>query len=77
MTWDGQIIDPLVSVPTAPAARLAAAAAADPELEPKPRLHFDYFGPAMLTVFTLMTGEWIDAMNFATAASGPSERSVT
>lgn len=27
---------------------------------PKPRLHFDYFVPALLTVFTLLTGEWAD-----------------
>ena len=31
---DGQMMDPFVSVPTVPAARLAAAAAPLPELEP-------------------------------------------
>jgi hypothetical protein len=31
---DGQTIDPSVSVPSVPAARLAAAAMPDPELEP-------------------------------------------
>jgi hypothetical protein len=34
LTWDGDTIDPSVSVPTAAAARLAATATADPELEP-------------------------------------------
>ena len=43
----------------------------DGELEPLPHYHFDYFGPAMGTVFCLMTGEWIDLMEPATAAVGP------
>ncbi len=34
-TLEGQIIDPLVSVPTVPAAREAAPAAPEPELEPQ------------------------------------------
>src|SRR6476646_63333 len=33
-TWDGDTMDPSVSVPIAMAARFAAAAAADPELDP-------------------------------------------
>src|SRR5215831_12608417 len=35
LTDDGQTIDPLVSVPSVAVARLAAAAAAEPELEPQ------------------------------------------
>ena len=35
LAFDGQIIEPLVSVPTEAAAREAAVAAADPELEPQ------------------------------------------
>ena len=34
----------------------------DDGLEEKPRHHFDYCFPAMLTVFVLLTGEWIDAL---------------
>jgi len=45
---------------------------ADPRLLPKPRLHFDYFGPALCTVFTLLTGQWADAMLAGAAALGPS-----
>src|SRR5512139_732063 len=35
LAFDGQVIDPSVSVPTAIAHRLAAAAAPEPELEPQ------------------------------------------
>ena len=45
---------------------------ADASLQPKPRLHFDFFWPAMLTVFTLLTGEWADAMRAGVAVFGPS-----
>ncbi len=34
LTWEGDTIDPSVSVPTAMAARFAAAAAPEPELDP-------------------------------------------
>ena len=36
-----------------------------------PRFHFDYFGPAMLTGFILMTGAWYDATAAAMEAAGP------
>ena len=36
-------------------------------LQEKPSYHFDYCYPAMLTVFILLTGEWIDAMEPAAA----------
>jgi hypothetical protein len=39
----------------------------DPSLLPLPKYNFDYFVPAMSTVFVLMTGEWIDAMDPAIA----------
>ena len=39
-------------------------------LEEKPYYHFDYIMPAMLTVFILLTGEWIDAMEPVTALMG-------
>lgn len=42
----------------------------NPDLVPTPRWHFDYFIPAMMTVFVLMTGEWVDAMDPAVGASG-------
>ena len=32
-----------------------------PPLKPLPRSHFDYFGPAMITVFIAMTGNWYAA----------------
>ena len=48
------------------------ATCANASLEPKPRLHFDYFVPSMLTVFTLVTGEWFDAMVDSAAAVGVS-----
>ena len=35
-----------------------------------PRYHFDYFGPAMLTSFVVMTGVWVDAMVPAYQAIG-------
>ena len=28
-------------------------------------MHFDYFGPAMLTIFMAMIGGWVDPMTFA------------
>ena len=34
----------------------------DEELEEPPKYHFDYIGPAMMTTFILMSGEWVDAM---------------
>ena len=43
----------------------------DPELEEKPYYHFDYCYPAMITVFTLLTGEWVDAVEPAAAILGP------
>lgn len=44
----------------------------DPTLLPHPRFHFDYFVPAIMTVFVLMTGEWVDAMDPGIAALGGS-----
>ena len=44
----------------------------NPELDPLPKYHFNYFGPAMSTVFVLMTGEWIDAMEPAVTVFGGS-----
>ena len=41
-------------------------------LEPLPRFYFDYFAPAVLTVFTLTTGEWVDAMDYGVHAVGSS-----
>ena len=46
-----------------------------PEFPPPPRpaltrYHFDYCGPAMLTIFIVLTGEWVDAMNAAVGALG-------
>ena len=41
-------------------------------LSEHPYYQFDYFGPAMLTVFILMTGEWMDAMMPAIQAIGKS-----
>ena len=38
----------------------------------KPRFHFDYAGPAMITVFIILTGEWVDEMAPITSAVGPS-----
>jgi hypothetical protein len=43
----------------------------DPSLAPLPRFHFDYFQPAMTTVFVLLTGKWSEAMEPATRTSGP------
>ena len=42
----------------------------DPSLLPLPRFHFDYFMPAIMTVFVLMTGEWVDAMDPGVGAVG-------
>ena len=38
----------------------------------KPHYHFDYISPAMTTVFILLTGEWVDAMEPAVAIEGKS-----
>ena len=35
-----------------------------------PRYNFDYFGPAMLTIFIIMTGAWYDPMNDAMPVTG-------
>jgi hypothetical protein len=43
----------------------------NPELEPLPRQHFDYFFPAVLTVFVITTGEWVDAMDPGASVAGP------
>ncbi len=37
----------------------------DPALLDLPRTHFDYFVPAVLTSFTLMTDEWIAPLQLA------------
>ena len=37
----------------------------------KPHYHFDYVGPGMITVFILLTGEWVDAMEPLAAIEGP------
>jgi hypothetical protein len=42
----------------------------DPSLQELPRFHFDYFVPAIMTVFVLMTGEWVDAMDPGVGAVG-------
>ena len=39
-------------------------------LEEKPRYHFDYFGPAMMTCFIIMTGAWIDPLGPAVEVAG-------
>lgn len=41
-------------------------------LEEKPRFHFDYCGPAMITIFILLTGEWVEAMEPVASIEGPS-----
>ena len=33
-------------------------------------MHFDYFGPAMLTIFMAMIGGWVDPMSFAFDVAG-------
>ena len=43
----------------------------DKSLEELPRFHFDYFVPAIETVFVLMTGEWVDAMDPGIQSVGP------
>jgi hypothetical protein len=35
-----------------------------------PRLHFDYFGPAMLSVFVVLTGAWFDGLEACAQAVG-------
>jgi hypothetical protein len=42
----------------------------DPRLMEEPRYHFDYFVPALSSVFVLFTGEWVDAMVPAVGAVG-------
>ena len=41
------------------------------DLVEKPYYHFDYCYPAMITVFILLTGEWVDALEPAAAVLGP------
>jgi hypothetical protein len=43
----------------------------DPELLEKPYYHFDYFGPAMLTVLCVATGAWTDGMLASSDVYGP------
>ena len=38
----------------------------------KPFYHFDYCGPAMLTIFVMITGEWVEASHAAAGVLGPS-----
>jgi hypothetical protein len=40
-------------------------------LEELPHYNFDYIGPAMITTFVLLTGEWVDAMEPAATIFGP------
>ena len=40
----------------------------DPGLAPKPRQHFDYFAPASMCIFVLMTGEWANVMDTLVSA---------
>ena len=40
-------------------------------LEEKPHFHFDYSLPAMITIFIVLTGEWINVMHPVTAIVGP------
>ena len=40
-------------------------------LEEKPRQHFDYTVPAMITVFVLTTGEWVEALKPVAEIYGP------
>ena len=35
-----------------------------------PRFHFDYFGPAMMSVFIVMIGGWTDPMSAAADVAG-------
>ena len=42
------------------------------DVDDKPRFHFDYFVPAMLTVFTVMTGEWAEPMETIVSRAGAS-----
>ena len=39
-------------------------------LREKPRFHFDYCMPAMITIFILLTGEWVDLMHPVTDLVG-------
>ena len=43
----------------------------DPGLIEKPYYHFDYFGPAMLTVLCVVTGAWTDGMLATSDVYGP------
>ena len=39
--------------------------------EPVPRYNFDYFGPATITCFILITGSWYDSAVVANSVTGP------
>jgi hypothetical protein len=41
-------------------------------LQEKPRFHFDYSGPSMITVFIVLTGEWVDQLEPVASVFGPS-----
>ena len=43
----------------------------DGGLEEKPHFHFDYCAPAMISIFIILTGEWVDAMEPVAAELGP------
>ena len=49
---------------------LGDAVCSDPALLPMPRYHFDYFMPAMLTCFIMMTGGWVDIVGPAYVVKG-------
>ena len=40
--------------------------------EELPRMHFDFFEPAIITVFILMMGDWLEAMTLAVEATSAS-----
>ena len=35
-----------------------------------PRLHFDYFVPAILTTFIIMSGAWMDSFQISVKSTG-------
>ncbi len=41
------------------------------DLHEKPPFHFDYCAPAMITIFILLTGEWVEAMEPVASLLGP------
>jgi len=43
----------------------------DEGLEEKPPFHFDYSMPGMITIFILLTGEWVQAMEPVVGLMGP------